>query len=513
MEDLIIECITLTDQDIKLFNDYMKNNVSKGKVYCVYNRMYSVYGDDLYKLGMDSSGKRMLGYTTYYLDPIIIKHESDIVNYASIAETIVMDRLRMNRVHQDREFFKCDLKLIKTTIDETSKLLNSYHVNNTNTDFIKRIIKNVPVLLINFFVRHISRLDLALLKKLKEVKLSDYKCTNCLDDIIAGTDKLKLIKSRILSTSYRLKFDTSDYDFTVNLQSFIEQLKKTYEDITSTRLGNDNQIMIHLNSIERSFDIPDKLSLAFSELYPKDEHFAKFIKCIIDNECSYRFIDELISGTKTNIDADDVIGWFDIRKDNFKRLLSKFKKDLQYTSKTIKVPNSRGGGTNYAEKIMISYDCLEELLQYKLKQQHISLKQIIMDYCRYIDKHIISKKIKKCPTIGSIRIIRGTDENMNLSKLNSSEQQDHSEELFNLNISDTINIKEYLAKHRVGKKSDKDQSAFRLTINSFKTMLKESQVLSDSLNRYSINHNKEVVLAKLRRLENSEHGIYLVIGK
>ena len=91
---------------------------SRGVVYVMYTKMFDYYGD-CYKIGStcDISG-RMTNYTTSYPDPVEMKYVSQNLKMYKNIETIVHYKLDEYRMNKRREFFKCDLEVIKSTIEE-----------------------------------------------------------------------------------------------------------------------------------------------------------------------------------------------------------------------------------------------------------------------------------------------------------------------------------------------------------------------------------------------------------
>ena len=71
-----------------------------GRLYCIYNKMYDIYGSDVYKLGKTIDiGNRLNSYITCYFDPPELKCLSDIIfdNY-SMAECLLFEILKDKRM-------------------------------------------------------------------------------------------------------------------------------------------------------------------------------------------------------------------------------------------------------------------------------------------------------------------------------------------------------------------------------------------------------------------------------
>lgn len=89
-----------------------------GQLYCLYNKMYESYGNDVYKLGHSSNpSKRILGYMTSYIDDSEFKYVTPRKFQNSLqAERILFFLLRRHRIKKNREFFRCNLDCIIDTI-------------------------------------------------------------------------------------------------------------------------------------------------------------------------------------------------------------------------------------------------------------------------------------------------------------------------------------------------------------------------------------------------------------
>jgi len=100
-----------------------KSDSTVGYLYCIYNKMYDVYGTNIYKLGNMKNKNRMNSYVTPYIDPIEIKFISNKILDKSIGEKILFNILKEFRFRPNREFFQCDLSIIKKAFDEVESIL------------------------------------------------------------------------------------------------------------------------------------------------------------------------------------------------------------------------------------------------------------------------------------------------------------------------------------------------------------------------------------------------------
>ncbi len=100
-----------------------------GYIYCIYNDSFKAYGENTFKLGRSGNlNNRLANYTTYYISPCKFMFTSmdcerkfkDCIK----AERILFYILRKYRVSNKREFFSCDISIIKDTITRISSFTN-----------------------------------------------------------------------------------------------------------------------------------------------------------------------------------------------------------------------------------------------------------------------------------------------------------------------------------------------------------------------------------------------------
>jgi hypothetical protein len=98
-----------------------KKDTLQGYLYCMWNKMFSTYGEDVYKLGRTSCLEgRLNNYVTSYIEPCEYKYTTNRVFQNSIyAERVMFFLLRRFRIKKNREFFRVDLE----TVIETMKKL------------------------------------------------------------------------------------------------------------------------------------------------------------------------------------------------------------------------------------------------------------------------------------------------------------------------------------------------------------------------------------------------------
>ena len=96
-----------------------------GYLYCLYNdafeRFKSSPEEEVYKLGRTCNVEnRLASYSTYYVQPSKMIYVSQKFKDCIKAERVLFYILRKYRVSNKREFFKCELDLIKETFDRMS---------------------------------------------------------------------------------------------------------------------------------------------------------------------------------------------------------------------------------------------------------------------------------------------------------------------------------------------------------------------------------------------------------
>jgi hypothetical protein len=127
--DILGKQITpILDDDVKL-NTIIHNICIKiykydiqhgtpGYIYILYNNMFDHFGNNVYKVGETIDiNNRIKGYTTCYIDPVEIKYLSKQLTNKSLAEAMVFNKLSKYRINSNREFFKCEVDIIISVIN------------------------------------------------------------------------------------------------------------------------------------------------------------------------------------------------------------------------------------------------------------------------------------------------------------------------------------------------------------------------------------------------------------
>lgn len=123
-----------------------------GYIYCVYHDTYKYYGENAHKIGCAQNIKeRLAGYTTYYLTPIEIKFQSKKIEYYELVESFLFIKLKDYRFTDAREFFNCDVEIVKEKFNEIMAeiksnniydLIINYSMNITKINNMRKIITN-----------------------------------------------------------------------------------------------------------------------------------------------------------------------------------------------------------------------------------------------------------------------------------------------------------------------------------------------------------------------------------
>ncbi|ARF08095.1 hypothetical protein Catovirus_1_145 [Catovirus CTV1] len=98
--------------------------------------MYKAHGNNVRKLGYSiDTKKRIFQYTTAYIDPVVVDHKSKPMRYYREGETILFTLLKDYRVAYRREFFDCELSIIKEAIDKVCDLMNDKNAFKTIIEY------------------------------------------------------------------------------------------------------------------------------------------------------------------------------------------------------------------------------------------------------------------------------------------------------------------------------------------------------------------------------------------
>lgn len=147
----------ISASNIKLLvNYYNSNKVNKSKIieyykpvggylYCMFNPMYKYYGENVKKCGNSvDADKRKYQYTTSYLEESKFLLISEQFFDKTFAETLLFSYLSDYRMRTTREFFNCDINIVKDAFEKVKhffkiynneKKLFNYLIENYNTYF------------------------------------------------------------------------------------------------------------------------------------------------------------------------------------------------------------------------------------------------------------------------------------------------------------------------------------------------------------------------------------------
>ncbi|AYV80585.1 MAG: hypothetical protein Harvfovirus3_30 [Harvfovirus sp.] len=230
------------EDEMKLI-DYHKNHTELGYIYCLKNEMFKFYSDNFYKLGCtENMISRLNHFSTSYLKKCEVIYISKSIKYFRIAERILFKFLDQYRMERNREFFMCDIEIIKQKMDETVDLIES----NEFLEIIGKFHLGVPCSIhMSIFCKHLffdSKIKLMLeewqnanISNVNELKIDDDE----LFDRILNTDQKsfsnqEMTKKIDLETKCRFIGFTEDN----SIEKIIE-----YKDI----LNSDEEFTHHLN--------------------------------------------------------------------------------------------------------------------------------------------------------------------------------------------------------------------------------------------------------------------------
>ncbi|MBY0540247.1 MAG: GIY-YIG nuclease family protein [Campylobacterales bacterium] len=119
--------------DKQIFQHY---DPTPGYVYCMKNIIFNFYGDNLFKIGNSlDCDKRLIQYTSSYPEPSEFVVISELLFDKSFAELLLFHYLKSYLFKPDREFFKCELKIIQQAIHKVGEFFKTYHNKNLLLDF------------------------------------------------------------------------------------------------------------------------------------------------------------------------------------------------------------------------------------------------------------------------------------------------------------------------------------------------------------------------------------------
>jgi len=149
----------ISASNIKLLvNYYNSNKVNKSKIieyykpvggylYCMFNPMYKYYGENVKKCGNSiDADKRKYQYTTSYLEESEFLLISEQFFDKTFAETLLFNYLNDYRMRTVREFFNCDINIVK---DAFEKVKHFFKIYNNEKKLFNYLIENYDMYFIN----------------------------------------------------------------------------------------------------------------------------------------------------------------------------------------------------------------------------------------------------------------------------------------------------------------------------------------------------------------------------
>ena len=278
---------------------YVETIETEGYLYCMYNEMYEYYGEHVYKLGETKEFKnRQCGYTTSYVKPLELKFISKKLRNKTVGEKILFYLLKNYRLVKNREFFKCELSIIRTKFTEVEDIFNKYtdkdiyekyseifknidpklkfnldNATENNDDIFEEIIKNndkinkmYPV---NIHIIDIIKTRIDILEcKDKNIILNDDKFEKelCIQLLNMNKDKYNLKKIQI--NKYECLFITKilrKIDVLYEIEDILEIKRYAVNDIY------DKKLNIYTKKL---LDINDKLYIFGNDTHSKKKNIS-----------------------------------------------------------------------------------------------------------------------------------------------------------------------------------------------------------------------------------------------
>ena len=219
-------------------------NIEEGYVYVLYNPMYEKYGE-IYKIGQAKNiNDRLSSYSTYYPEQSEIKYSINHPYYKDL-EKIVHLTLNEYRMNSNREFFKCNLEIIKETIDkvkdyslkEISNILNKSYkdISNNNIRYLDPInlkIDNIVKVYSeseDILKNNFNKLGMKIIVKIFIEKLcSDKEGKILIEHVKENNFRYRDLENNVINTSSGKLY--SLLDNSINIKSFIYRVYLNTED-------------------------------------------------------------------------------------------------------------------------------------------------------------------------------------------------------------------------------------------------------------------------------------------
>lgn len=383
IEDLLSDIIIVDNDIISEFHKYIQYNKSTGFLYCIHNEMFDYYGKNVFKLGMSKDTHyRLKQYVVSYVSNPEIKYKSGMVQYMPVTEKIVFDRSRNYRMSQNREFFQCDLQLIKQTMDHVCELLNSHDKYPNDKLIIAKIIKNIPSILI-LSIKKYPQIYYRFINQNKEKINTNFVCKNKLDIIVEkwkSKPNIFVFERYLNLVNYKKVYDNNTIE---NVIEFITLCENLYNIITNEiDIDNNATILNKLNSIKSNYH--NEIIHILTEYYITEAN----IKHIL---CNY-FCPDI----DFKIDLDILSKWLNARKDSLKDTI--VKSYIENTDYTMRKEVIKGKGGSPIDRIMLTNDAFKRLCMLSRSKKanmvrtcFISLEKLIDKYKDYIIKSMEKK--------------------------------------------------------------------------------------------------------------------------
>ncbi len=206
--------------------DLPEDPSSQGYIYILWNEMYTLYGEHVYKIGSTNDfNRRMDSYTTSYIKPCEFKHISEKIQNYKVIEKIIHFELNDYRISSKREFFNC-------TLDTAISIINK--VSNYTEDDIQNVL-NLKQSLLQKLKAKQNNLYVYLLNNYTQLTPQDYQSILQADDI-SFQDCIQLSKKNASKVTQEDKY------------KFIRKLL-TYPNIDSDNPLTIESIPVILNSL------------------------------------------------------------------------------------------------------------------------------------------------------------------------------------------------------------------------------------------------------------------------
>lgn len=415
-------------------------NPQNGYIYCLINEMYKFYGDNVTKCGNSiEPANRMTQYTTSYLKPCELVITSKLLIDKNLGETLLFFFLKKYRMENNREFFDCNINLVKEAFCkveqffdkcDTKEKIISYLMQNDNYKFIYNVkeinFEKLKKDEINIYYKMIHNNNITLLSienitKIKEhlknrkLFLDDIKDLSLCESILCNEDQFKkYIEKKLLTLNFdnfcvkSLIIKNNQLSFINNYNELVEKINIFFwiESILNiNRFDIQNIKLLNLSSVKDIFiKNVDKLKIFYNKSNSKSiaeninniSNVIQLQKLIKEYYKEFNENITIIQKKEKRITSDDemrdiIIFWF---KDNYKYTEKKTDickmRDLydDFSTSTYYVNLTKNEKRKYNKSYFSDYFSTNPFLGKYHKETYNNIKNCVVGWTKIFDNEL-----------------------------------------------------------------------------------------------------------------------------